>query len=73
MGSDVMIRAYQAAHGGLVFETHRRRKQARSSRLLALATVLGMALAVGTVQHFATAWLDADHAASKGAAWTVAN
>ncbi|MBI1683332.1 hypothetical protein [Caulobacter hibisci] len=71
-----MIRAYQAAHGGLVFETQHRRRQARSSRLLALATVLGMALAVGTVQHFAAARLDADRAAASqdaawGAAWTA--
>jgi len=70
MGSDAMIRAYQAAHGGLVFETQRRRRQVRSSRLLAAATVLGMALAVGTVQHFAAAQLDAGRAAP--AAWTAA-
>ncbi|NGM50202.1 hypothetical protein G5B46_11340 [Caulobacter sp. 602-2] len=63
-----MIRAYQAAHGGLVFETQRRRRQARSSRLLAAATVLGMALAVGTVQHFAAAQLDAGRTAP--AAWS---
>ena len=63
-----MIRAYQAAHGGLVFETQRRRRQVRSSRLLAAAVVLGMALAVGTVQHFAAVQLDAGHAA-RIAAW----
>lgn len=63
-----MIRAYQAAHGGLVFETQRRRRQARSSRLLAAATVLGMALAVGTVQHFAAAQLGAGRTAP--AAWS---
>ena len=63
-----MIRTYQAAHGGLVFETQRRRRQVRSSRLLAAAAVLGMALAVGTVQHFAAAQLDAGHAA-RIAAW----
>ena len=65
-----MIRAYQAAHGGLVFETQRRRRQVRSSRLLAAATVLGMALAVGAVQHFAAAQLGDGRATP--AAWSNA-
>lgn len=63
-----MIRAYQAAHGGSAVEV--RRRPARGSRWLAAVAVIGMALAAGTVQHFAAARIDAGRAGPN--AWTDA-
>jgi hypothetical protein len=53
LGSYVVVRTYQAEHGGLVFESAltRRQKTARS-RLTALAVIVAVAASAGLLQHF---------------------
>jgi hypothetical protein len=53
LGSNFVIRTYQAEDGGLVFEsvsTHR--QKVRRNRLTALAVIAAIAASAGLLQHF---------------------
>jgi hypothetical protein len=53
LGSNVVIRTYQAAHGGLVFDSAlTRRQKLRRNRLTALAVIAVVAASAGLLQHF---------------------
>jgi len=48
-----VIRTYQAAHGGLVFDTAlTRRQKATRNRMTALAVIAAVAASAGLLQHF---------------------
>jgi hypothetical protein len=52
-GANVVIRTYQAEHGGLAFENApTRREKARRNRLTALAVIAAVAASAGVLQHF---------------------
>ena len=53
LGSYVVIRTYQAEHGGLVFDQAltRRQKTVRN-RMTALMVIVAMAASAGVLQHF---------------------
>jgi hypothetical protein len=53
LGSNVVIRTYQAEHGGLVFDSAlTRRQKIRRNRMTALAVIAAVAASAGLVQHF---------------------
>jgi hypothetical protein len=53
LGSNVVIRTFQAEHGGLAFESApTRRQKARRNRLTALAVIAAVAASAGLLQHF---------------------
>jgi hypothetical protein len=53
LGSNVVIRTYQAEHGGLAFESApTRRQKVRSNRVTALAVIAAVAASAGLLQHF---------------------
>ena len=53
LGSNLVIRTYQAEHGGLAFEsTPTRRQKVRRNRLTALAVIAAVAASTGLLQHF---------------------
>ena len=48
-----MIRTYQAAHGGMVFDTApTRRQKTFRNRMAALAVIAAVAASAGVLQHF---------------------
>ena len=52
-GSNVVIRTYQAEHGGMVFvSTLTQRQKKVRSRVMALAVILAIGVSAGTVQAF---------------------
>jgi hypothetical protein len=58
-----MIRTYQAAHGGLVFDNAlTRRQRVRRHRMTALVVISAVAASAGVLQHFNA------HPASDGSA-----
>lgn len=53
MGSNVVIRTYVAEHGGTVFvSTLTQRQKKLRSRIMALAVIVAVGAAAGTVQAF---------------------
>jgi hypothetical protein len=52
-GATVVIRTYQAEHGGLVFDSAMsRRQKIRRNRMTALAVISAIAASAGLLQHF---------------------
>lgn len=63
LGSNVVIRTYQAEHGGLVFErAATRQEKIRRNRTTAMAVIVAVAASAGVLQHFN------DNLASSGSA-----
>jgi hypothetical protein len=53
LGSNLVIRTYQAEHGGLAFKSApTRRQKARRNRWTALAVIAAVAASAGVLQHF---------------------
>jgi hypothetical protein len=53
LGSYVVIRTYQAEHGGLVFDSAlTRRQKIRRSRMMALVVIAAIAASAALLQHF---------------------
>jgi hypothetical protein len=53
LGSNVVIRTYQAAHGGLALDRAlTRRQKTLRNRLTALAVIAAVAASAGLLQHF---------------------
>jgi hypothetical protein len=52
-GANVVIRTFQAEHGGLAFESApTRRQKTRRTRMTALAVITAIAASAGLLQHF---------------------
>jgi hypothetical protein len=57
--SQIVIRPYQAAHGGMVFhETPTKRQKSLRTRMTAIAVIAAVAGSAALVQQFATAHAD---------------